>query len=72
MRHDKRHPKILKYLQLKEKFITAISELFQKYVEYEMILCIWFGLVSLFNCISTFVGYLIPKQFSEKNNSGTI
>ena len=25
---------------------------------------IWFGLVSLFNGISTFVGYLMPKLFS--------
>ena len=25
---------------------------------------IWFGLVSLFNGISTFVGYLMPKPFS--------
>ena len=24
----------------------------------------WFGLVSLFNGISTFVGYLMPKSFS--------
>ena len=24
----------------------------------------WFGLVSLFNGISTFVGYLMPKPFS--------
>ena len=24
----------------------------------------WFGLVSLFNGISTFVGYLMPKLFS--------
>ena len=31
-----------------------------------------FGLVSLFNGISTFVGYLMPKLFSEKNSSGTI
>ena len=30
------------------------------------------GLVSLFNGISTFVGYLMPKLFSEKNSSGTI
>ena len=30
------------------------------------------GLVSLFNGISTFVGYLMPKIFSEKNISGTI
>ena len=32
----------------------------------------WFGLVSLFNGISTFVGYLIPKRFSKKNSSDTI
>ena len=31
-----------------------------------------FGLVSLFNGISTFVGYLMPKTFSKKNSSGTI
>ena len=30
------------------------------------------GLVSLFNGISTFVGYLMPKPFFEKNSSGTI
>ena len=30
------------------------------------------GLVSLFNGISTFVDYLMPKPFSEKNSSGTI
>ena len=29
-------------------------------------------LVSLFNDISTFVGYLMPKLFSWKNSSGTI
>ena len=28
--------------------------------------------VSLFNGISTFVGYLMPKPFSEKNSKGTI
>ena len=35
---------------------------------------IWFGFgsVSLFNGISTFVGYVMPKPFSEKNSSGTI
>ena len=32
----------------------------------------WFGMVSLFNGISTFAGYLMPKVFSEKNSSGTI
>ena len=31
-----------------------------------------FGLVSLFNGISTVVGYLMPKPFSYKNSSGTI
>ena len=29
-------------------------------------------LVSLFNGISTFVGYLMPKPFSLKNSSGII
>ena len=29
-------------------------------------------IVSLFNDISTFVGYSMPKPFSKKNNSGTI
>ena len=28
------------------------------------VLYLWFGLVSLFNGISTFVGYLMPKPFS--------
>ena len=33
----------------------------------------YYGLmVSLFNGISTVVGYLMPKPFSEKNSSGTI
>ena len=32
----------------------------------------WFGLFSLFNGISTFVGYLVPKPFSKKNSGGTI
>ena len=36
-------------------------------------LCVsdWFGLVSLFNGISTFVGYLMPK-LSLKNSSEAI
>ena len=33
---------------------------------------IWFSLVSLFNGISTFVGYLMPKPFSKKNSSSII
>ena len=31
-----------------------------------------YGLVSLFNGIPTFVGYLMPKLFSLKNSSGAI
>ena len=33
---------------------------------------VWFDLVSLFNGISTIVGYLMPKLFSKKNSSYTI
>ena len=33
---------------------------------------VWFGLVSLFNDISTFVGYLMPKSSLAKDSSGTI
>ena len=33
---------------------------------------VWFGVVSLFNDISTFAGYLMPKSFSKKNSTGTI
>ena len=29
-------------------------------------------MISLFNGISTFVGYLMPKLFSKKNGSDTI
>ena len=34
--------------------------------------CDEFDLVSLFNGIWTFVGYLMPRPFSKKNSSGTI
>ena len=33
---------------------------------------IMFDLVSLFNSISTFVGYLMPKSSLEKNGNDTI
>ena len=33
---------------------------------------VWFGLVSLFNGISTFLGHLMPKLFFSKNSRGTI
>ena len=42
-----------------------------KYV-YTQIYIYIYCLVSLFNGISTFVGYVIPKPFSKKNSSGTI
>ena len=32
----------------------------------------WFDLISLFNSISTFEGYLMPKPFLEKDSSNTI
>ena len=32
----------------------------------------WFSLVTLFNCISTFMNYLMPKPSLFKNSSGTI
>ena len=35
----------------------------------EMQSCPRFGLVSLFNDIPTFVGYLKPKQFLQKNSN---
>ena len=37
-----------------------------------MCVCVWFGFVSLFNGISTFVGHLMPKPFSWKSSSGII
>ena len=43
-----------------------------KYVDEKYNISKSIGLVSLFNGISTFVGYLMPKPFSEKNSSGTI
>ena len=33
---------------------------------------VWFDLVSLFNGIAYFMGYLMPKQSLEKNSNGTI
>ena len=33
---------------------------------------VWFGLVSLFNGISTFVVYLTPKPSVKKNSSDAI
>ena len=32
--------------------------------ETDQINMVWFGLVSLFNGLSTFIGYLMPKPFS--------
>ena len=53
-------------MNIKKKNILNIFHKFK--------LCIvwnWF-MVSLFNGISTFVVYLMPKPFSLKNRSGTI
>ena len=33
---------------------------------------VWFGLVSLFNGISTFMGYLMPSVILQKNSCGTM
>ena len=46
-----------------ENVSTAFDRLFKR---------MWFGLVSLFNGISTFVDYLMPKPFSQKKCCGTI
>ena len=35
-------------------------------------LCVWFGLVSLLNGISTFVGYLMTKSSMLKDSCGAI
>ena len=37
-----------------------------------IVLMVWFGLVSLFNGISTFVGYQMLKPLLKKDNSDTI
>ena len=37
---DEMHPKILEYLWWNESFIKAISKLFEKRIEYEMVLSI--------------------------------
>ena len=44
-------------------YVYNISELVS-YKSIKYVLLIWFGLVSLFNGMSTFVGYLMPKLFS--------
>ena len=60
-----------------ENIIEPSAEILRKTTENsEKLSCsldfFWFGLVSLFNGISTFVGYLMPNPFSKKNSSGTI
>ena len=49
--------------------LLSLLWLKQNWANKEMV---WFGLISLFNGISTFVGYLMPKLFSLNNSSGTI
>ena len=50
------------FLSLSYNSVTALSP-----VPYAL-----FGLDSLFNGISIFIGYLMPKPFSKKNSCGTI
>ena len=58
---------LLFYFNLKSFVFTQID------INYSYLIRIIFKVsVSLFNGISTFVGYLMPKPFSEKNSSGTI
>ena len=53
----------------KRHLVYLNSQYLQKYFFLYLVL---FGLVSLLNGISTFVGYLMPKLFSSKDSSGTI
>ena len=56
--------------QLLHKFFTKAANLYPPLSDKEHQFTaknqIWFGLVSLFNGISTFLGYLIPKIFARK------
>ena len=54
-------------LQLKMKRTLKVLLFLQIYIYIYI-----YSLVSLFNGISTFVGYLMPKPFSWKNSTGTI
>ena len=46
------------------RFYSCAFLSFVFFISWRMQRLVWFGLVSLFNGISTFVGYLIPKSFS--------
>ena len=64
--------RLLAYLLFSYSISYTFPQAFHS-VDRIMQVCIfWFGLVSLFNGISTFIGYLMPKPFSEKNSSSTI
>ena len=58
------------YIKIDMPFITEIETKNEFYTTRER--SVWFGLVSLFNGISTFAGYLMLKPFSQKNSTGTI
>ena len=49
-----------------------LEEIFQERCLFDSFVFLLTCLVSLFNGISTFIGYLTPKLFSWKNSSGTI
>ena len=54
------------------KYLNFIQSFCYFYDSFFFIVIDWLSLVSLFNGISTVVGYLMPKPFSKKNSSGTI
>ena len=55
---------LIKWINTRAVFIVSYCFLFLKLIRLEHRLMVWFGLVSLFNGITTFVGYLMPKLFS--------
>ena len=52
---------MLHYIAVPPQKYTAFTLLF---LLTKLLQFYWFGLISLFNGISTFVGYLMPKPFS--------
>ena len=52
--------------------IIIISSFFFKLINCMQNICIKFGLFSLFNGISTVLGYLKPRQFYKKDSRGAV
>ena len=65
---------LLGYIYIYRQFFMGFQNIWQLMMPYSIRKSglVWFGLVSLFNGISTYVGYLMPKLFSQKNRNGTI